>query len=147
LVDVARVGELLPVRRNRLHILAAEIKWRHVVIAWREIARFSRRVRAHREQVAALMFRVGSPMPVEQLREDFCLYLALAQLFIAPLVFGVVLRLWINRRQEHDVLSVRRPDAAVSAGGKVGDLMRLAVESAAFRSEIAHPDLRWVGRL
>ena len=38
-IDVAGVGEFLAVGRNRIHVLAAEIERRHVVIARREIAR------------------------------------------------------------------------------------------------------------
>ena len=85
-------------------------------------------------------------MPVEQLREDLRLHLALAQLVVALLVLRVVLRLRINRGEEHDVLSVRRPDPAVRSRGNVRHLMRLAVEPAALRSKVGHPDLGRVGR-
>src|SRR5882724_11245319 len=97
--------------------------------------------------MAPLVFRVGSPMPVEQLRENLRFHLALVHFLVALLVFGVVLGLRINRRQEDNALPVRRPDPAVRASGNVGDLMRLAVESAALRREIAYPNLRRVGRL
>src|SRR2546423_3007770 len=97
--------------------------------------------------MAPLMFRVGSPMPVEQLREDSRLHLALAQPFVALLVFRIVLRVRINRRQKDDALAVRRPDAAVRARGNVSNLMWLSVEPAALRGEVRHPDLGRVGRL
>ncbi len=67
-------------------------------------------------------------------------------LFVALLVASVVFAIRINARDEDNILSVRRPDAAIRAGGNVRDLMRFAVESAALRREIAHPDLRRIGR-
>src|SRR2546423_208900 len=97
--------------------------------------------------MAPLMFRVGSPMAIKELREDLRLHLALGYPLVALLVCGVVFRVGIDRRQEHDVLPIGRPDSAVGARGNVRDLMRLTVESAAFGSEIAHPDLRRIGRL
>ena len=93
------------------------------------------------------MFRVGSPVPVEELRENLRFRLALVHFLIALLVFGIVLGVRINRRQEHDALPVRQPDAAIRARGNVGDLARLAVESAAFRGQIGYPDLGRIGRL
>ncbi len=36
-LDVAGVSELLTVGSNRIHVLAAEMEWRHIVIARREI--------------------------------------------------------------------------------------------------------------
>ena len=86
-------------------------------------------------------------MPVEQLRENLRFHFALPELFVALLVFGVVLRVRINRREKNDVLPIRRPDRAVGAGRDVCDLVRLAIESAAFRCEVAHPDLRGISRL
>jgi hypothetical protein len=55
-------------------------------------------------------------MPVEQLGEDLCLYLALGEIFVAPLVLGVVLRVRINGGDEDDVFPVRRPDGAIGTG-------------------------------
>src|SRR5437763_3332307 len=97
--------------------------------------------------MAALEFRVGSPMPIEQLRENLRFYFALSELLIALLVGRVVFRVRINRREKNDILPIRRPDRAVSAGRDVCHLMRLAIESAALRREIARPDLGWIGRL
>src|SRR5687767_11399755 len=97
--------------------------------------------------MAALELCIGSPVPVKQLRENLRFDLALLQLLITALVFGVVFRVRINGRQKDDVLPVRRPDAAIGAGGNVRHLPRLPVEPAAFRSKIAYPDLRWIGRL
>jgi len=45
-------------------------------------------------------------MSVKQLRENLCLYLAVLQLFIALLVFRVVLRVGINFRNKDNILSV-----------------------------------------
>src|SRR5687767_6038191 len=64
-------------------------------------------IRADYEQMAALEFRVGSPMPVKQLRENLRLHLALLELFVAPLILRVVLRIRINGRHEEDVFAVR----------------------------------------
>jgi hypothetical protein len=86
-------------------------------------------------------------MPIKQLRENLCLHLALGQLLVAFLVRRIVFCVGINRRHKHDVFAVRRPNAAVRSRGNVRDLLRLAVEPAAFRSEVAYPDLGWVGGL
>jgi hypothetical protein len=86
-------------------------------------------------------------MPVKQLRKDLRLHLALGELVVASLVLEVVLCIRINGRNENDVFPIRRPDGAICSRGNVCDLMRLAVEPATFRSEIAHPDLSGVGRL
>jgi len=64
-------------------------------------------------------------MSVKQLREDLRFYLALFQLFIALLVFRVVLRLGINLRDEDNILSVRRPNRAFGASRDVRYLTRL----------------------
>ena len=45
-IDVAGVGQLLAVGRNGIHVLAAEVEGRDVVIARREIARPSSVVRS-----------------------------------------------------------------------------------------------------
>src|SRR5436190_9819412 len=82
LVDVAGVSDLLAIRRNRIHVLAAEIKGWHVVIARSEIswssggrARRSPISRArHRhgrlytlhKQMATLEFSERTPMPIKQ---------------------------------------------------------------------------------
>src|SRR5512133_1274783 len=99
-VDVARVSDFLAVGRNRIHVLATEIEWRHIVIAWSEIswcnggsagrspiyrARHGRLYTLHK-QMAALEFGKRAPMPVKQAREDFRFHLALLQLFVALLV-------------------------------------------------------------
>src|SRR5688572_6377755 len=97
--------------------------------------------------MAALEFRVGRPMPVKQLCENLRLYLALRELVVALLVLRVVFRIRINGRHEDDVFSVRGPNAAVGSGGNAGNLTGLTIESAAFRGEVAHPDLGRVRRL
>src|SRR5207245_8161385 len=109
-VDVARVSELLAVRRNRIHVLPAEMERRHVVITRREIAwlrsillwwqpcrlRARGRCRRHAclyscvhaddEKMATLKFCERVPVSIEQSREDFRFHFALLQLFIAFLV-------------------------------------------------------------
>src|SRR2546430_1460586 len=97
--------------------------------------------------MTALVLRVRSPMPVKQLSENLRLHFALSERFIALLILGVVFRLGIHRRNENDVLPVRRPDAAIRSCGNVRDLMRLAIQSAAFGSEVGHPDLSGVRSL
>ena len=119
-VDVARVRDLLAVRRNRIHVLTAEIKRRHIVIARREIsccsggragrspisrARHGRLYTLHK-QMAALEFGERAPMPIEQSRKDFRFHFALLQLFVALLVARVIFAIRINRRHKHDVLTV-----------------------------------------
>ena len=84
--------------------------------------------------MAALEFGERVPVPIEQLREDLRFHFALLQLFVALLVARVVFAIGINRRHEHDVLSIRRPDRAVGAGRDVRDLMRLSRPAPRFRS-------------
>src|SRR4029077_9716221 len=95
--------------------------------------------------MAALEFGECVPMTIEQTREDFRFHFALLQLFIALLVARIVLAVGIHRRHEYDVLTIWRPDRAVSASGNVRDLMRLAGERTRVQIEIAHPDLRRIG--
>ena len=75
--------------------------------------------------MTSLEFGECVPVPVEKFREDLRLHFAFLQFFIALPVAVVACRAgaWrrriairINRRHEHDVLSVGRPDRAVSAG-------------------------------
>ena len=69
--------------------------------------------------MAALELGVGVPVPIEQARENLRFDLALLQFFIALLVARIILAIRINRRHEHDVLSIRRPDRAIRAGRDV----------------------------
>ena len=66
--------------------------------------------------MAALELGERVPMPIEQPREDLRFYLALLQLFVALLVARIIFAIRINRRHEHDVLAIRRPDPAIGAG-------------------------------
>src|SRR5205814_8920490 len=86
-VDVAGVSELLAVRRNRIHVLPAEMKRRDIMIAGGEVSR-CRGGRAGRsarhgrlyilhKKMAALETGERVPMPIKQLCENFRFHLAL----------------------------------------------------------------------
>ncbi len=108
LVDVAGVGDLFAVRRERVLVLTAEPERRNVVRAGREVAR-NAAVGRHQEQVAVLAVEVVVPVAKHQLGEDLGLHLRLGLLFVALLVAGVVVAVGIDRRDEQDALAVGRP--------------------------------------
>ena len=89
------------------------------MIARRKIARVLV-INVYDKQMAALEFGERVPMPIKKLREDFRFYFALFQLVVALLVARVVFSIGINRRHEHDVFSIGRPDSAVRAGRCIG---------------------------
>src|ERR1039457_909022 len=97
--------------------------------------------------MAALALGERVPMPVKKLRENLRFYFAVLKFFVALLVTRVVFAIGINRRHEDDVLSVRRPDRAISAGRDRCDLMWFSYQHSASGVEIAHPNLRRIGRL
>ena len=96
--------------------------------------------------MAALELSECVPMPIEQTREDFRFYFALLEFFVALFVARVVFAIRINRRHEHDVLSIGRPDPAIRAGRYVRHLMRLAGKRTGVGIKVAHPDLGRIGR-
>ncbi len=96
--------------------------------------------------MAALEFGERIPMPIKQARKDFRFHFALLQLFIALFVARIIFAIRIDRRNEHDVFSVGRPDPAVGAGRNRRDLMRFAEKLPVFGIKVAHPDLRGISR-
>jgi hypothetical protein len=83
---------------------------------------------------------------IEKPGENFRFHFALLDLFVALVIARVVAAIGINRRDEDDVLPIRRPDSAVCAGRNRRDLMRFSNQLPAFGLEIAHPDLCWIDR-
>src|SRR5262249_40003968 len=128
LVDVARIRDFLTVRRDRIHVLAAEIERRRIEITWREIARLyprpcgplfllrrhardgpqarGYRICANNKQMAPLEFGERVPMPIKEARKNFRFHFALLYLFVALLVARIILAIGIDCRHEHDVLAV-----------------------------------------
>ena len=96
--------------------------------------------------MTALEFGERVPMPIEQASENLRFHLAVLHFFIPLLIARVVPAIGINRRDEHDVLPIRRPDSAFRAGRNRRDLMRFSNQLPAFGLEIAHPDLCWIDR-
>src|ERR1700694_5050986 len=97
--------------------------------------------------MAALELGERVPMSIKQLREYLCFHFAVLKFFVAPLVLRIVLRFRMDRRYENNVFPIRRPDAAVGAGRNRSDLMWFPNQPPRFGVEVAHPDLRRIGRL
>src|SRR5262249_16780038 len=112
LVDVAGKCDLLPIRRDGIEVLAAEIEGRNIVISRRDVhgnTAFS----SAEEQVAWLETCVGRPMPVKQAREDLGFHFRFSQFFVASLVAGIIFAVGIHLGDENDVLAVGCPHSAI----------------------------------
>src|ERR1035441_9150999 len=139
--SVAGEGNLLPIRRKLILVLAAEAERRHVVRAGGQVARYAS-IGRDEKQVAVLAIEIMVPVAKHELGEDLGLYLRLGLFFVALLIARIVLAIGIDRRDEQDALAVWRPESTRSLGGDTGHLARLAGHRATGGVEILNPDLR-----
>ena len=93
------------------------------------------------EQMAAFEARVTRPMAVEKTSKHLRFDFGFDELFVARLVAHVIFAVWIELRDEENMLPIRRPDSAIGLCRDGSKLTRLAGRGSGSAVEALNPYL------